>query len=268
MEALDIYGNELRTFLGIGVFVIPIGLFFNALRIWASDLPPLEWVDQYFNDTNAGKLTATLLVAVFQQIAMLLLIAPAIIFAMREIRLGIKPGVWRSYKQAWRRLPSLIITFLAVIIIVAAFSWTIFLVPIAIYLLVRLQFFSQEIVLDDERGLTDPLRESWRITHGRWLHTFTLTLAFQLLALVPAPLVGIVLMVIGGTNVRFANGVSSLLYGLLLPLSTIGITLAYRRLKGHSIIEPHMLTQERDPKKAAESQELREEAARQQSANA
>ncbi len=31
MEALDIYGNELRTFLGIGMLAVPIGLCSTAL---------------------------------------------------------------------------------------------------------------------------------------------------------------------------------------------------------------------------------------------
>ena len=46
-------------------------------------------------------------------------------------------------------------------------------------------------------------------------------------------------------------------------ISFIGITLVYRRLKHETIIEPFMLTRERDPKKAAEAEALRDEAAQQ-----
>jgi predicted tellurium resistance membrane protein TerC len=76
-------------------------------------------------------------------------------------------------------------------------------------------------------------------------------------------LIGVVMMIIGGTNVRFANGISSLLYALMVPISFIGITLVYRRLKHETIIEPFMLTKERDARKAAESEALRDEAAQQ-----
>ena len=55
----------------------------------------------------------------------------------------------------------------------------------------------------------------------------------------------------------------SLLYALMVPLSYIGITLVYRRLKHETIIEPFMLTRERDAKKAAESEALRDEASQQ-----
>jgi hypothetical protein len=128
---------------------------------------------------------------------------------------------------------------------------------------VRLQFFIHAIVLDGRRGWKAPIQLSWQISRGRWLHTFILTIAFQLLAIVPGPLIGVVMMIIGGTNVRFANGISSLLYALMVPISFIGITLVYRRLKHETIIEPFMLTKERDARKAAESEALRDEAAQQ-----
>jgi len=261
-EAIDVYGNELRTFLGIGLFAIPIGLLFNAARIWAEDVPPLKWVQDYFNDTNGGKLTATLMVLVFQQIAMLLLISPAIIFALGEVRKGVKPGVWHSYVGGFKNLASLVGALAILILALIALSWTVILIPVAIYVLVRWQFFSQAIILDGERGLTRPLGKSWNVTRGSWLKTLLLTLSFQLLGSLPGPIVGVVMMIIGGSNVRFANAVSSVLYAALVPLAVIGITLAYRRLKGEMIIEPHMSTRERDPEKAAKTDTVREEALR------
>jgi hypothetical protein len=261
--AVDVYGNELRTFLGIGVFAVPIGILFNAARIWASDVPPLEWVQQYFNDTNAGKLTATLLVLVFQQIAMLLLISPAIIFALKEVRQGIKPGVWRSYVGGFKHLGSLVGPLVLIVAMIVALTWTLILIPVAVYLLIRWQFFSQAVILDNRRGLTAPLGQSWGVTAGQWWRTLIVTLAFQLLGSLPGPFIGVVMLVIGGADVKFANAVSSALYALFIPLAVIGITLAYHRLKGDAVIEPHVSTRERDPAKAARSRAVRDEASRQ-----
>jgi hypothetical protein len=261
-EAVDVYGNELRTFLGIGVFAVPIGILFNGVRIWASDVPPLEWVQAYFNDTNAGKLTATLLVLVFQQLAMLLLISPAIVFALREIRQGVKPGVWRSYLGGFKHLGSLAGPLLAIVATIAALSWTLVLIPIAVYLVVRWQFFSQAVILDKARGLAGPLTQSWGVTRGRWWRTLLISFAFQLLGSLPGPLIGVVLLIVGGANVRFANGVSSVLYAIFIPLAVIGVTLAYHRLKGDPVIEPYVSTRERDARKAAKAHAVREEALR------
>src|SRR5215211_2891922 len=261
-EAVDVYGDELRTFLGIGLFAVPIGLLFNAFRIWAADVPPLEWVQSYFNDTNGGKLTATLLVMVFQQLAMLLVISPAIIFALSEIRQGIKPGVWHSYVGGFKNFGSLIGPLAILVLAMIALSWTLILIPVAIYLLVRWQFFSQAVILDGERGLTRSLGKSWEVTSGRWWLTLVATLAFQLFGSLPGPIIGVVMMIIGGSNVQFANAVSSILYAAFVPLAVIGLTLVYRRLKGEAIIEPHMSTRERDAGKAERTRAAREEALR------
>jgi hypothetical protein len=98
------------------------------------------------------------------------------------------------------------------------------------------------------------------VTEGKWFHTFMVTLAFQLLGSLPGPFIGVVMLVIGGANVRFSNAVSSFLYAIFIPLAVIGISLAYRRLKGEPVIEPHMLTQDRDPARAEQTRALREEA--------
>jgi len=241
---------------------IPIGLLFNAVQIFASGVPPLQWVQQYFNDSNAGKFTATLLVLGLQQIAMLLLISPAIVFAMGEIRQGIKPGVWRSYVEGFRHIVSLSASLAILVVALLVLSWTIVLIPLAIYLLVRWQFFSQAIILDGQAGATAPLAQSWRLTYRRWFWTLLVTVAFQLLGTLPGPLVGVLMLIVGGANVRFANAFSSFLYAIFVPLAVIGITLAYRRLKGEPIIEPHIQTREREAAKAEQMRAMEEDALR------
>ena len=50
---------------------------------------------------------------------------------------------------------------------------------------------------------------------------------FDLLATIPGILVGFVLLTLGGAAVGLANGASSLLYALAIPLAVIAITLMY-----------------------------------------
>jgi hypothetical protein len=251
MEALDIYGNALRTFLGIGAVTVPLGLLFNGIRIWAEDHPPLHWVAQQANGSSGGTFMQTLLVLLLQQVVMILLIAPAIIYATKEMRAGFKPGVVKSFAGALRYLPSLVVAVITVFATVILTTWTLILVPVAVYLLVRWQFYSQAIILDEERGWRAPFSRSWGVTRGSWLKTLMLTLAFQLLGALPGPLIGVVMMVIGGTDVKFANFVSSFLYASFIPLSVIGVTMAYHRMQGDQVIEPHVILRERDPKKRA-----------------
>lgn len=262
MEALDVYRQEPRTFLGIGALALPIGAVFNVLLVLATGVPPLVWVRQFFNDSNADTFTMTLLVIVFQELAMVLLIAPAIAFALKELRAGIKPGVWSSYLGGFHRLRWLVISLAIVAIIVLALAWTVFLLPVAVYPLIRLQFFSPAIIHDDMHGIVAPLTQSRRITRGRWVRALVVTLAFQVLGALPGPVIGVLLLVVGGATVRFSNAVSSVLYAIFVPLAVIGITLAYHRLKGEPVIEPYISTRERDPVKQARQRALIDEALR------
>ena len=114
----------------------------------------------------------------------------------------------------------------------------------------RWLFYPQAIVLDEGKHGWKGLVKSWHVTRGRWIKTLGATIGFLILALVPGPLAGVLILILGGSRVQFANLTSSFLYGLLLPLAYIGLTMVYRRLKGETIVEPQMITQELHPEKA------------------
>ena len=250
MEALDIYGNELRTFLGIGMLAVPVGIAFNALMLALRKVGPFEWILNWLNNSSSGDLTLAAIAGGAQQAAMTLIIVPAVIYAMKEIRQGIKPGVWRSLRQGLRYFPAMTVALILYVAALGAAAISIVLIPVAVYIAVRWLFYPQSVVLDDKRPGWKALGQSWDVTRGNWIKTFGSTIGFLILALVPGPLVGVMILILGGSRVQFANIVSSFLYGLLLPLAYIGLTMIYHRLKREAIVEPTMLTQELHPEKA------------------
>jgi hypothetical protein len=250
MEALDIYGNELRTFLGIGMLAVPIGLIFNAFIYALRKFPPIEWLLDWLNHSATSNLTLVAIVGGAQQVAMTLIIVPAVLYAMKDIRQGIKPGVWRSLRGGLHYFPGMVVALVLYVVVLGLAAFSVILIPVAIYLAVRWLFYPQTIVLDDQRNGWKGLHLSWQITRGQWIKTLGSTIGFLILALVPGPLIGVMILILGGSRVQFANAVSSFLYGLLLPLAYIGITMVYRRLKGEAIVEPTMMTQELYPDKA------------------
>ncbi len=60
--------------------------------------------------------------------------------------------------------------------------------------------------------------------------------------MLPGPIVGLTFLILGGSRVQFANLASGFLYALLIPYAYIGLTMAWRRLRGDAIIEPQMMT--------------------------
>ncbi len=250
MEALDIYGNELRTFLGIGMLAVPIGILFNGFVVLVQEIPPFEWTLKWLNDSATGNLAVAAIIGGAQQAAMTLVVVPAVIVAMKEIRQGIKPGVWRSLRQGLHYFPGLLVALILYVVTLGIATFSIVLVPVAIYVAVRWLFYPQAIVLDDQKRGWMGLRKSWNVTRRRWIKTLGSTIGFLILALVPGPLIGVLILILGGSRVQFANLVSSFLYGLLLPLAYIGLTMVYHRLKGDEIVEPDMVTRELHPDKA------------------
>jgi hypothetical protein len=99
--------------------------------------------------------------------------------------------------------------------------------PIAIWLAVRWHFFLHAVVVDGVDTPTGAFRRSAQVVRGRWIGTFFSLLIFDTLAILPGVVVGFGLLTIGRTAVGFANGISSLLYALLIPLTVICVTLLY-----------------------------------------
>ncbi len=236
-EAIDIYGDELLKFLGIGAIVIPIGLLTSLAVEYLNGRPPLDWVDQSVNGSTSGKVAVSLVMGSLQQVAMVLLVTPAVIVAMRDIRAGRMPGVRRSYIGAIKSLPVTLPALLAVLAVIILGTISVLLIPIMIFAIVKLQFFAQAAIMDDHKPFTQALRESWRITNGHWWKSLAGGVLFQLLAIAPGPLVGFIVLVVGGSKVGFANFLSSFIYALAIPLAAIALTMLYHRLAGHEIVE-------------------------------
>jgi len=226
-EAFGIYRAHLGTFLGIGLLTIPIGIVFNGFAILAREYPPAEWVVKWFNDTAGARLAAAAIVGGFQQVAMVLLISPPVIEAVRSIRAGDEPGVQQSFRDSYRHIWAIALALLIMGLILGTLVLILVGIPVAIWLAVRWQFFGQAIILDDAPSARAALRQSRESVRGRWWPALGDSLVFQIIALLPGPFIGALLMLLGKTSVQFANVFSSVVFAITVPISIIGLTLAY-----------------------------------------
>ncbi len=233
-RAVRLYREHWKVFAGIGLVAIPIGVAFNLLQAFLITRNPLEYVVEWFDNTAGARLTAVAAIGGVQQLAMLLVISPAVIQAVLDIHRGQSPGVVRSYRLAAQRSLAIAAAFAIVLILAGVPALVVFGLPIAIWLIVRWQFFVQSLVYDTDRSSTGALRESASLVQGRWWRTFGTVFLFDLLATIPGILVGFVLLTLGGAAVGLANGVSSLLYALAIPLAVIAITIMYLDRKQES----------------------------------
>lgn len=242
LEALDIYGNELAVFLGIGLLAIPIGFLFNLAVQALAGVSPFDRVLGWFRFSGGAAFTAASIVGGLQQAAMLLFVVPAVVQAMKQIRRGERPTVWGSYRASITHFGTNLVAWLIYFLLLASAGVTIVALPFALYFGITLQFFVQGVILEHEHPGWQALWCSWRTTRSQVLRTLSLTIGFLIIAVLPGPLVGLTFLILGGSRVQFANIASGFLYALLIPYAYIGLTMAWHRLRHDPIVEPHMVT--------------------------
>jgi hypothetical protein len=238
-EAFGLYRRHLRVFLGIGAATLPIGLVFNGFAVLLRELPPFELMLTWLNDTGGARLASAATVGGLQQIAMVLLVAPPIIVAIRDIRAGRQPEVVRSFRQSYRHLGALALALVIVSVSISVLTLLVIGIPVALWLGVRWQFFGQATLLDATPSGPEAIRRSARVVDGRWWQALADSITFQLFSLVPGPLVGMLLMLMGKAAVNFANGLSSILFAVTVPISVIGLTQAYERYRARTAPAPN-----------------------------
>src|SRR5262249_47599976 len=144
----SLYRRQRRPLVRIGLAVIPIGLIFNGFAYLVTSNPPVRWVISWFGDTPAARFTSALIVGSIQQLAMVLLITPAIIQVVRDDAEGMTPGFRRSTAMTLARLRVLAAALLREAIMIVLLSVTVVGIPWAVWIYVRWGFFAQAIMLD------------------------------------------------------------------------------------------------------------------------
>lgn len=227
-EAITVYRSNWKLFIGIGLLSIPVGIIFNLTQRFFIGKQPLKFIVNWLDNTGGAELTAVLAVSGLQQLAMVLLISPAIVFAAIRVLKGESVSVAAAYRGAALSIGVIALTFLVFLAGSGILLLTAIGFPIAIWLGVRYHFFMQAIVEEDANHPRSALEQSAMVVKGKWWQTLFAIIIFDGLAVIPGILVGFGLLTIGRTAVGFANSISSLLYALLIPLSVISLTLLYR----------------------------------------
>lgn len=226
-RAIALYKSEWKLFTGIGLMSIPIGIFFNTLQNWLVGHNPLKFVVDYLDNTGGAALTAVLMVSGVQQLAMMLIITPALLVAAKSVLEGNPITVIEAYKRAFGHFKPIGLAVLIAIGVLVPLVLITILIPVAIWYAVRGHFFMQSLVFDHTSTARASFRQSFRTVKGHWWTMAFSLLVFDLLAVLPGILIGFGLLTIGRTAVGFANGISSLFYALLIPLSVLSVTILY-----------------------------------------
>ncbi len=226
--AIGVYRRQWRTFMAIGLWLIPVGIAFNGFQYLVSNVPPGSTVIEVIGKTPESYYALAILTLIAQLLASLLVVGP-MTMAVYE---GIERGETVSFRQALRltidRAGGLLKAVGLMALVTVALATLVLTLPIAIWLLVRWCFVSQATVLDDT-NTRQALNASSASVKGRWWRVALVNVSLFIVACAPGVLVGLGLLVFGSSTVQATNVVSSLLYVVSVPMSILGLTLVYRR---------------------------------------
>jgi hypothetical protein len=149
---------------------------------------------------------------------------------MLSLDAGEDVKAWAIYRATIRTRRPLIRTVIGATAVVTLLMLTLFLVPVAIWLIVRWSLLAQTSQIEGASA-RDSLRRSSALVRGRWWRTALVVVGFSTAAFVLGPLIGALLLL--GSDAAFAvvNIVAALVYVFTMPFVAILTTYVYFDLR-------------------------------------
>ena len=230
------YRQRSALFLGIGVVFIPLGLLISAAQ--ALVLGGFGLLGVSASGEGAGAL-ALLVVTLGTTLALLGfgLVQAATACALVEVDRGREIGAVDAYRLAFERFGPLLRGLLIAVFVWVALSATGFLLPIALWFIVRWALLAQVVELERSAGLA-ALRRSAALVRGRWFRVASLVGVGLVLALALGPLVGALLILLTDAPLALLNVVAGVVYALAMPFVAITTTYVYFEARVRAELEP------------------------------
>jgi hypothetical protein len=229
------YVKRPTLFLGLGLLLIPIVVAITLLQ-WLL----LEGIDLVGDVTGeaAGSwaFVAAIIGATFTLLG-LALVQAATACALIEIDSDRPIGPAGAYRLAWRRIRPLVratVIYVAVWIVLTA---TVFLIPIAIWLLIRWCLAAPAVVLEDRKAYAS-LRRSGELARGRWIKVGSLVGLSGVIALGLGPFLGALLIFLTEAPLAALNIVAGVVYALAMPFVALVTSYVYFDARARVELEP------------------------------
>ena len=230
------YVGRAPVFLGIGLILIPLGVVLTLLHTLILGGFGLLGVD--VSSEGAGALVL-LLLAVGTALTFfgLAVVQAATVCALVALDGGERIGAVEAYRRAVPRLRSLLGAVGIGVVVWVALSATAFLIPIAVWLVVRWALIPQVVVLED-RGAIGALGRSARLVRRRWVRVASLAGVGTALALAAGPLVGALLILLTDAPLSLLNVVAGIVYALAMPFVALTTSYVYFDARARYELEP------------------------------
>jgi hypothetical protein len=217
------YVSRPRLFLGLGLLAIPVTFVVAGLQSVLIRATSLVGISP---DGEGGGIRVALAVGISTVLTLLALgfVQAASARAIAEIDAGRGVSVLGAYGMALDSIRPLLGALVIAVTVVTVLWLSLFLIPIAIWLVVRWALLVPVAELE-ERSALEALQRSAELVRREWLKAGTLVAAAAFLAVVAGPLLGALLILLVDAPFELVNVVAGLVYAVAMPL--VGITTTY-----------------------------------------
>ena len=219
------YASRRRLFLGLGLVALPAAILIAFLQtgiVRAFGIGP-----ELGGEGGGWQVAFAVYVGAVSTIFTLTFVQAASARAMAEIDAGRPVGVRRTYRLVLDSAKPLLGANAVAVGAVTLLTLSVFLIPVAIWLVVRWSLLAQAVELERHSALA-ALRRSATLVRRQWLKVGTLVVVASLLAILAGPLIGVVLLIgVADAPFELVNFIAALVYAVAMPFVGIVTTYVY-----------------------------------------
>lgn len=228
--AASLVAQRPRLFLGIGLLFLPLGLLITLLQYALFELTALEALLDEAGGDNAFVGSLALIIGLFFAILGLALVQAAVARALGDLVEGREvtpPSAYRSVLRDWRVLVRALAIAVALQV---ALQFSLVLLPVAIYLLVRWSLLAVVVGAEGDTGVS-PLRRASQLTRGNWLRVATMVIGVTGAALFLGPAVGTIALIVTDAAFGTVNLIAAVVYVVAVPIAALALAYLYHDLR-------------------------------------
>ena len=217
------YRQRIGLFVGIGLLLVPISLFFAVVQTLLFRTSSAVGIS---TEGQGAGLLVLLLVGLGAALTLLAigLVQVATTRALVELAHDRPVGPVSAYRLAARGVLPLLGALVIAAVVVVLLATSVFLVPIAIWLVVRWALIAPAIALE-RLPAVQALRRSSRLVRHSWWKVGSLTILGAAVVLVAGPLVGSLLLLVTNAPLVLLDVVAGIIYAVTMPF--VALTTAY-----------------------------------------
>jgi hypothetical protein len=223
--AARMYGAQPRLFVGLGLILLPISVLLALLQTALIRAPSIVGVQ---NSGQSGGVLVFTAVALGGALTVLGLafVQAATMRALVDLDQRRPIGALRAYRLALGHIWPVVGAVAVAVVAVLLLTTPLVLIPVAIWLAVRLALVVPVIELEGVSAVQGLRRSGRLVSHG-WFKVASLTLFGLALALVAGPLVGALLIFLTNMPLPLLDVIAGVVYAVTVPFFTLTTAYVY-----------------------------------------